>query len=71
MDWLSTEAENFFNFSSLSGLASIYPEPADKKTWLQSHLYNFNYESSMPVTWNWPKAAEIKTREIKPTKLQA
>ncbi|KAH8264921.1 hypothetical protein KR038_008013 [Drosophila bunnanda] len=48
------------------GLASTYPEPQDKRKWLQSHLYNFNYETSMPTTWDWPQMPYIKTRELKP-----
>ncbi|KAH8313406.1 hypothetical protein KR067_005430, partial [Drosophila pandora] len=51
------------------GLASTYPEPQDKRKWLENQLYNFNYESSMPVTWAWPRMPYIKTRELVPTKL--
>lgn len=46
------------------GLASAYPEPEDKETWLTEQLYNFSYESSMPVTWPWPKMPYVKTRKI-------
>lgn len=49
------------------GLASLYPEPADKISWLKNQLYNFNYESSMPITWSWPEMPHIKTRELEPT----
>lgn len=52
-----------------SGLASTYPEPQDKRKWLEDQLYNFNYECSMPVTWTWPRMPYIKTRELVPTKL--
>ncbi|XP_017101167.1 NADP-dependent malic enzyme isoform X2 [Drosophila bipectinata] len=48
------------------GLASTYPEPQDKRKWLENQLYNFNYESSMPVTWAWPRMPYIKTREESP-----
>lgn len=51
------------------GLASTYPEPEDKRKWLEDQLYNFNYESSMPVTWPWSELPHIKTRHIVPTKL--
>ncbi|XP_073817750.1 NADP-dependent malic enzyme b, mitochondrial isoform X1 [Musca autumnalis] len=51
------------------GLASTYPEPADKRKWLEEQLYNFNYESSLPVTWVWPRMPYIKTRDLNPTKL--
>lgn len=53
------------------GLASTYPEPQDKLAYIKSHLYNFNYESAMPVTWKWPPQQDAPTRPIKPTKLQA
>ncbi|XP_059610766.1 NADP-dependent malic enzyme isoform X2 [Phlebotomus argentipes] len=56
-------------FAYVKGLASTYPEPHDKRQWLLDQLYNFNYECSMPVTWTWPKAPVIKTRELVPTKL--
>ncbi len=51
------------------GLASTYPEPEDKRKWLEGQLYNFNYESSMPHTWAWPQPTPMKTRAVKPTKL--
>ncbi|XP_011202766.2 NADP-dependent malic enzyme isoform X2 [Bactrocera dorsalis] len=49
------------------GLASTYPEPSDKRKWLQDQLYKFNYESSMPVTWPWPRMPYVKTRPLEPT----
>jgi malate dehydrogenase (oxaloacetate-decarboxylating)(NADP+) len=49
------------------GLASLYPEPSDKKKWLREQLYNFNYESSMPITWPWPEMPKISTRPLQPT----
>lgn len=52
-----------------TGLASTYPEPEDKRKWLEDQLYNMNYESSMPITWKWPKPPHMKTRELVPIKL--
>ncbi|XP_036323942.1 NADP-dependent malic enzyme [Rhagoletis pomonella] len=49
------------------GLASTYPEPEDKRKWLLDQLYNYNYESSMPVTWPWPRMPYVKTRPLEPT----
>lgn len=49
-----------------SGLASLYPEPTDKKNWLKEQLYNFNYETSMPKTWAWPEMPHITTRPLEP-----
>lgn len=56
-------------YAYAKGLASTYPEPSDKKSWIREHLYNFHYESSMPVTWPWPEPPQVKTRELVPTKL--
>lgn len=56
-------------FFHILGLASTYPEPQDKRKWLQDQLYNFNYASSLPVTWAWPRMPYIKTRELNPKKL--
>lgn len=53
-------------YAYAKGLASLYPEPSDKKSWLKEHIYNFNYESSMPVTWPWPEMPHIKTRPLEP-----
>jgi malate dehydrogenase (oxaloacetate-decarboxylating)(NADP+) len=36
-------------------LASHYPEPSDKRAWLQQQLYSFNYSRSLPITWQWPE----------------
>jgi len=51
------------------GLAATYPEPNDKKLWLEEQLYNFNYECSLPITWSYPALPKIKTRKLEPTKL--
>ncbi|KAH8306429.1 hypothetical protein KR018_011232, partial [Drosophila ironensis] len=59
----------FMKIAVFLGLASTYPEPQDKRKWLENQLYNFNYESSMPVTWAWPRMPYIKTRELVPTEL--
>ncbi|XP_055295554.1 NADP-dependent malic enzyme isoform X2 [Sitodiplosis mosellana] len=56
-------------YAYCKGLASTYPEPDDKRKWLEDQLYNFNYESSMPITWKWPQPTPMKTRELKPVKL--
>ncbi len=53
-------------YAYAKGLASHYPEPEDKKAWLKTHIYNFNYESSMPNTWPWPQMPTIQTREMDP-----
>uniref|UniRef100_A0A1B0FEH5 Malic enzyme n=1 Tax=Glossina morsitans morsitans TaxID=37546 RepID=A0A1B0FEH5_GLOMM len=57
------------SYAYKEGLASTYPEPECKREWLKEQLYNFNYESSMPVTWAWPRMPYFKTRELQPQKL--
>ncbi|KAL7019053.1 hypothetical protein ACKWTF_010994 [Chironomus riparius] len=55
-------------YAYAKGLASLYPEPTDKKSWLKDQLYTFNYECSMPKTWAWPEMPHITTRPLeKPT----
>uniref|UniRef100_A0A1A9UY03 Malic enzyme n=1 Tax=Glossina austeni TaxID=7395 RepID=A0A1A9UY03_GLOAU len=49
------------SYAYKEGLASTYPEPECKREWLKEQLYNFNYESSMPVTWAWPQMPYFKT----------
>ncbi|KAK7863406.1 hypothetical protein R5R35_004362 [Gryllus longicercus] len=39
------------------GLASVYPEPEDKRAVVESAMYNFNYESAMPDDYPWPEAS--------------
>lgn len=58
-------------FAYEKGLASTYPEPKDKLAYIKTHLYNFNYESAMPVTWKWPPQKEVTGGAINPTQLQA
>lgn len=50
-------------------MASVYPEPQDKRAFITKQQYNYNYEKSLPNTWSWPKPPHIKTRELEPTKL--
>lgn len=63
------QKKNNLKRTVFTGLASTYPEPEDKRKWLEGQLYNFNYESSMPITWSWPQPTPMKTRAVKPTKL--
>ncbi|KAK7108037.1 NADP-dependent malic enzyme-like [Littorina saxatilis] len=36
------------------GMASAYPEPDDKEAFIRSFLYDTDYESFEPETWDWP-----------------
>ncbi|XP_046674728.1 NADP-dependent malic enzyme-like, partial [Homalodisca vitripennis] len=37
------------------GMASTYPEPQDKETFIKSQLYDTKYRPSLPRTYTWPK----------------
>lgn len=37
-----------------TGMASAYPEPADKEAYIRSFMYDANYECFEPETWDWP-----------------
>ena len=36
-----------------NGLASTYPEPVDKRAFVQSFLYDIDYESFEQELWQW------------------
>ncbi|KAK2139608.1 hypothetical protein NP493_6313g00000 [Ridgeia piscesae] len=38
-------------------LASHYPEPVDKELFVRSHLYETEYESFIPDTYDWPESS--------------
>jgi malate dehydrogenase (oxaloacetate-decarboxylating)(NADP+) len=43
------------NFHFL-GLASTYPEPKDKVKFVQSTMYDYNYDNyALPKTYPWPE----------------
>lgn len=39
-----------------TGKASTYPEPKDKRKFIDQQLYDYSYDtmSSLPTTWDWP-----------------
>ena len=45
-------------YSYQHGLASHYPEPADKEEYVRSNQYSTDYESFIPPTWTWPGYSE-------------
>ncbi|KAK9880244.1 hypothetical protein WA026_010120 [Henosepilachna vigintioctopunctata] len=47
-----------------NGKATVYPEPEDKRKFLESKLYSHFYEDSLPKTWTWPESPKIKTRPL-------
>ena len=36
-------------------LASEYPEPKDKRSFIMSKMYDCNYDSPLPCMYTWPK----------------
>ncbi|XP_018011705.1 NADP-dependent malic enzyme isoform X3 [Hyalella azteca] len=42
-----------------TGIASTYPEPKDKKAFIEHQIYDFDYDkvSVLPRTWDWPKVS--------------
>ncbi|XP_017771046.1 PREDICTED: NADP-dependent malic enzyme [Nicrophorus vespilloides] len=51
------------------GLATVYPEPPNKRQYVEDQMYSFNYEPSLPNIWSWSKSPEIKTKPLKPDSL--
>merc|ERR1711862_341924 len=40
-----------------SGTASTYPEPANKETFIRQQLYDYTYNTAIPVRYDWPEEA--------------
>ena len=41
-------------FCYKKNLAAHYPEPEDKAAYIRSQLYSTEYESFIPMMYNWP-----------------
>lgn len=39
------------------GIASTYPEPIDKRSFILEQMYDYHYDCPLPVTYNWPEDA--------------
>ncbi|CAH1800137.1 unnamed protein product, partial [Owenia fusiformis] len=48
-------AINIAKYVYKRGLASHYPEPADKAAFIRSQMYNTDYERFIPDTYTWPE----------------
>ncbi|PSN51413.1 NADP-dependent malic enzyme [Blattella germanica] len=42
------------------GKASTYPEPDDKEEFVQSQLYDYMYDRTLPATYRWPSFTQRK-----------
>lgn len=48
------------------GLASVYPQPKDLAKHVENQMYNYYYESAMPVVWDWKPEEKFNVRPIQP-----
>ena len=48
----------------LTGLASTYPEPDDKRTIVEAAMYNHNYDCPLPAVYPWPELPILKNAKI-------
>ncbi|XP_034243929.1 NADP-dependent malic enzyme-like [Thrips palmi] len=55
----SVIAEAVAEHAYKTGIANVYPEPADKKTFIHSAQYNYQYawSSALPAVYDWPNGA--------------
>uniref|UniRef100_A0A1B6DG24 Malic enzyme n=2 Tax=Clastoptera arizonana TaxID=38151 RepID=A0A1B6DG24_9HEMI len=44
-----------------NGTASTYPEPKDKRAFIESQMYDYNYDCPLPATYSWPEQIEPHT----------
>lgn len=52
------------NYAYQKGIASTYPEPVDKKAFIESTMYDYNYDCPLPATYPWPEQIEPETLEV-------
>lgn len=52
------------NYAYQKGIASTYPEPVDKKAFIESTQYDYNYDCPLPVTYPWPEQIEPSTLAV-------
>ncbi|XP_059058484.1 NADP-dependent malic enzyme-like [Achroia grisella] len=48
------------------GLASVYPEPKDLAKHVENQMYNYYYESALPVVWDWKPEEKFNVKPIQP-----
>ncbi|XP_063244213.1 NADP-dependent malic enzyme-like isoform X2 [Bacillus rossius redtenbacheri] len=57
-------ATNIAQYAYQRGLASVYPEPEDKRAMIEEKMYNFNYDSPLPATYAWPELPTLENPKI-------
>nr|CAD7263135.1 unnamed protein product [Timema shepardi]CAD7571137.1 unnamed protein product [Timema californicum] len=50
-----TIADQVIEDDLIKGLASVYPEPDNKRAMIEDKMYNYNYDSPLPATYSWPE----------------
>jgi len=51
-------ATKILEYAYSEGLATTYPEPADKEDYVRQNQFYTDYESFVPVTYSWPGVIE-------------
>lgn len=51
-------AAKIIEYAYEEGLATTYPEPVDKEEFVRQNQFYTDYESFIPVTYNWPGVSE-------------
>ncbi|BES88181.1 malic enzyme [Nesidiocoris tenuis] len=46
------------NYAYSKGIASTYPEPIDKQAFVKANMYDYYYDSPLPVQYEWPPTDE-------------
>lgn len=60
LDCFKTFLKTDIMFNKTTGLASTYPEPADKEAFIKAQLYDFTYDnkSALPDVYEWPQLSK-------------
>ncbi|KAK6617040.1 hypothetical protein RUM44_005397 [Polyplax serrata] len=52
-------ASEIAKYAYEKGLATHYPEPASKRAFIESFMYDYHYDSVLPNTYTWPHQNEL------------
>lgn len=53
-----------------TGVASVYPEPKQKRAFIESMLFNYHYEPALPPTYGWPKSPSVRIKPLDAQEIQ-
>lgn len=57
-------ATDIAKLAYIEGLASLYPTPQDLRKHIEAQMYNYCYESAMPVHWKWSPQEKFEVKPI-------